>query len=296
MNPHDELLAWASERGSGTRRQFDDACRTLGIEALAVERTLGTLGHVEFAADQWACTPTTLSLLPGVPERLLLTGHRPYALLERLRLVADHAGLDVLVEQDGVPQPDGPETILITGDARDAGEFAARAGIRFCARPWRQIAELLSPAVLEEVAQPASPDLRFPHCMLDQGTLFENWADFAADGTPGLWVFREWGGRPVRYLRTWDAWWRFDDPGWAAYLTSPPPQDPWCRYEPANRLFVVNAAAGLPRLAARALSLCSGRHPVRTHLTDLIAEDHYVGVDRITASTVLDRVQPRSGS
>ena len=258
-------------------------------------RPLGILGHVEvdWRARRWAATPTTLTTIPQLPGRLLICGARPSHLTEHLRQVADVGGYDVLVDDEPIAQQvTGPATVLIDADPTDAPDFATAAGVRFQPAAHRAIASVLAPVRLEDVGEPATPDDRFPHCLIDPSTLGERWDLDTPEGSEGLWAWQTWGRRAARYLRADGQWWYLPQAEHGPYLLAPRPiGEEHCRYEPAHRILIVHAYAPLPTLHARAAVLCSGRLPLRQHLAEDTAEDHYVNIDEDTARLLLASLQ-----
>lgn len=292
---YDALLWWASELGSGRWPQFKAACAHLGLPPTAAMRTLGVLGHIEvdWGAGRWAVTLTTLTTIPALPGRLLVCGARTSYLTEHLRQVADAGGYDVLVTKEPVPQQSpGPATVYVDADPADAADFAAAASVRFAPAAHRAIAVALAPVVLDEVGEPATPDDRFPHCRIDEDTLAERWDEDTHEGAEGLWAWQTWSRRAARYLRDGEQWWYLPQAEHGPYLLAPRPVgEEHCRYEPAHDLLIVHARAPLPALHARSAALCSGRLPLRQHLAEDTAEDHYVNVDEGTATLILDSLQ-----
>jgi hypothetical protein len=92
---------------------FRASCRHLDLHAAASIRVLSQLGHVEFDWDhrRFAAAPTTLTTIPGLPGRLVLTGARPNGLIAELATTAQRCTLDVDVWRDlcpGSPARDDP--------------------------------------------------------------------------------------------------------------------------------------------------------------------------------------------
>jgi hypothetical protein len=288
---HDDLLWWCSELGSGTWTQFRTACRELGIAAGQASAALSALAHVEFDRrhGKWAVAPTVLSTIPHSHGRLLLSGARPSGLMEHLRLVAEHEQLDVVVETGPIRQTArGPATLLLEGSAADGAAFADAAGLAFQPAAHLAIASLLPASDVESLAEPATPDPRFPHCLIDPVHLTERWDLAAPEGAAGLWAWATFSRGSARFLRRDGQWWYVPESAWAPYLLDrPSDSEPLCRYEPAHRLLVVDGAAPLPALHARAAVLCSGTLPLRQHLAEGVSEDHYVNVDDATAGLIL---------
>lgn len=295
---HDELLRWCSELGSGTWSQFTAACAELDLPSGPAGRAMSALAHVEFDHRQgrWAAAPVTLTTIPGTPGRLLLSGARASGMMEPLRTVADQ-GFDVDVSAEPVRQPHGPATLLLEGSAADAAEFASAAGIRFQPAAHLALAAVLPVGDLSVLAEPATPDPRFPHCTVDPETLSERWDLAIPEGADGLWAWPTFARRSARFIRRTGQWWYVPESTWAPYLIDRPAEaEPLCWHDPAHRRLIVDAAAPLPALHARAAVLCSGRLPLRQRLAEGIAEDHYVNVDDDTAGLIIGSLRGLSAS
>jgi hypothetical protein len=229
-----------------------------------------------------------LTTIPRLPGRLLLTGARPSGLLARLAELATDSELDVDVSRAPAHQYGaGPATAFVDGDPADAEVLCERAGITFAPTACAQIAAVLPQVRLDTSTVAHTPDERFPHARLDPHSFLPRW-DLPADRRdPGLWLYRYPG--PVHLvLVTEDGPRLVLDRDYGPYLMDRPPDaDPVIEYQPAHSLLVVNAAAPLPRLHARAAALCSGRVPVRHHLAPGIAFDNYLNVDSSTATQIL---------
>lgn len=295
QDSHDALLSWCSELGSGTFDEFRRACRAVELPPSRTARGLSQLGHAEFDWNRgrFAVAPTTLTTVPDLPGRLLLTGARPYGLIEGLASVAERSGLDVDVWRDLRHQfGEGPSTAFIDADPVDGPALCAQAGLCWAACAGAEIAAAL-PALDPATASVAyRPDSRFPHALIDPHTFQPRWDLDVRDGREGLWLYRTWGWRREMILRTGGAAPRMVlDAALAPYLMARPEDaDPIVEYRRAHHLLIVNAAAPLPALAARSACLCSGRLPIRHDVAPGVAYDHYVNVDPLTASRILQSV------
>ena len=288
---YDTLLLWCSEVGSGPWKAFRDACWHLELDPSGAVRALSQLGHIEFdwSGARWAAAPTVLVGIPDLPGRLLLTGARTSTTLDELR--AATAGLDVEVPPPFAQRGVGPSTVLIEVEAADAGALAAAAGINLIADAGPRLAALAPPADIDLVSESAWPDDRFGHCTIDPHTFAPRWDDPTPDGADGLWLYLTWGRRHAYYLRRDGAWRRLIAPEWGPYaMDRPPDADKLIEYEPAHRTLIVDAAAPLPALHARAMCLCSGRLPYRVAHAEGYVQDRYVNVDPFLAATVIGRL------
>jgi hypothetical protein len=289
---HDALLTWCSETGSGAIQAFRAACRHLTkLPPATAARTLSALGHVEFDWNRgwYAAAPTVLTTVPGLAGRLLLTGARPLGLMQRLALVAEEAHFDIDVSREPCHQfGEGPSTVLIDGDPADAVGFAEAAGIVFCPAAHHRIAELLAVVSVDGGAGVSyRPDTRFPHARIDPYTFRPRWDLDDDDREDGLWFYRTWGQRGQTVLRGDGACLLLSQREYGPYMMRRPiDADPVLEYRRAHQVLVVDAAAPLPALHARAACLCSGRVPIRRHAAPGVAHDHYVNVDPVTAERI----------
>ncbi|MDP9345608.1 MAG: hypothetical protein M3P44_07775 [Actinomycetota bacterium] len=287
----DALLLWCSEVGSGTWKAFAAACAQLKLPPGRGARTLSALAHVEFdrAGGHFACAPVTLTTIPGMPGRLLLTGSRPGGLLEHLHQVAAVGGFSVDVAAEPAHQfGNGPGTAIVDADGPDAAPFAHAANIAFTPQAHRRIAALLAPADLQVVGQPATPDDRFAHWPVDADSLRDDFNADVPEGSEGLWRWRTWDRGRASYLRREGRWWLLPVAEYGPYLqTRPDGAPPPVNYDPTHRVLVVDGRAPLPPLHARAACLCSGRLPLDQPYAPGHWDEHYVNVEPDTAAAIL---------
>lgn len=288
----DALLTWCSEMGRGSLDRFRRACRHLGLPAGRAARTLSALGHVEvdWAGRRFAAAPPTMTTIPGLPGRMLLTGARPYGLIAELADRAQAGELDVDVSRDLCHQfGAAPSTALIDADPEDAALFCQQAGISFAPSASEHISALLPDIRIETATVAHRPETRFPHALVDPLTFRPRWDSGAPDGAEGLWLYRTWGRRREMILRAGDEEPRLVlDADAAPYLMSRPDGcDPIADYRRTHQLLAVDAAAPLPQLHARCACLCSGRAPIRRDVAPGVAYDHYVNVDLQTGERIL---------
>lgn len=277
---HDALLTWASEMGSGSWMDWCTACAALELEPNDAARAHSALGHVEFdwGESRFACAATTLIPIPGLDGQLLLTGARPVGERDRLQSVADSGHFDVAFANP-VPQRGGagPATILADCDPADADRFADAAGIRVEPAP-QLLAASLPPLTLELAGELRPPDLRFPHCRIDERTLRSRWQEPDVDGEEGLWLC--YGHRRgEHYLRRAGRWWYLPIREHGPFLACPADvYPPLLEYDQATWLLHTRSRAPLPPLQARSLTLCSGRLPLRRVVGNEEQEISYVNV------------------
>jgi hypothetical protein len=289
---HDGMLTWCSEIGSASSDAFRRSCTHLGLPVSRTARTLSALGHIEFDWDhgRFAAAPPTLTTVPGLPGRLLLTGARPHYLISALAEVAERSALDVDVSRDLCHQFGlAPSTAFIEADPADAAQFCEEAHISFAPCASDEISQLLPRVHIDTATVKHRPDTRFPHALVDQHTFRPRWDHDAPDGAEGLWLYRTWGRRREMILRIGDGEPRLVlDADAAPYLmVRDDVCDPIVEYRGAHNLLIVSASAPLPRLQARCACLCSGRVPIRRDVAPGIAYDHYVNVAPKIAERIL---------
>ena len=292
QDAHDALLTWCSEMGAGAIDAFRASCRHLQLPVGASAQTLGQLGHAEFDWEhgRFATAPTTLTTIPGLPGRLLLTGARPYDLVAGLADTAQRSQLDVDVWRDLCHQyGTGPSTAFIDASPDDAAAFCRQAGIRHTPCASTQIAEQLSAVSVATATLAHRPDSRFPHALIDPYSFQPRWDEQAPDGREGLWLYRSWGRRKQMILRRGDQEPRIVlDAALAPYLMQRPADaDPIVEYQRAHQRLIVDAGAPLPALHARSACLSSGRLPIRRDVAPGVAYEHYVNVPPNTAERIM---------
>lgn len=288
----DALLIWCSEIGSAPIDEFRRSCRHLGLPATTATRRLSALAHVEFDWDsgRFAAAPTTMTAIPGLPGRMLLTGARPHQLIADLEAAASSSALDVDVSRDLCHQfGRGPSTAFIDADPAAAAAFCDAVGIGFAECASDQLAQHLPEIRGHSATVAHRPEDRFPHALVDPHSFQPRWDEPAPEHEPGLWLYRSWGRRRKMILREGEGEPRMAlDADAAPYLMKRPADaDPIVEYRRSHHLLVVNAAAPLPALHARCATLCSGRVALRRDVAPGVAYDHYVNVDPQVAQRIL---------
>lgn len=289
---HDVLLTWCSEVGSGDLDQFRRSCAYLSLNPRDAASALSMLGHVEFDYDtrRFAAAPSTLTTIPGLPGRLLLTGARNHGLLAQLADVAADGEWDVDVARDPCHHfGAAPSSVFVDADPASAAGFAHAAGLKYAPDAATELSRLLPDVRLETATVAHRPDERFPHARVDPHTFQPRWDDAGRDRGAGLWFYRTWGRRREVVLYDGQSEPRLVlDGDLGPYLMSrPADSDPIIEYRRSHRLLIVNAAAPLPALHARSACLCSGRLPIRRDVAPGVAYDHYVNVAPQVAHQIL---------
>ena len=287
MNQPDLLLAWASEKGSGSWHNWRQASESLGLHPVVSARNLSALGHVEFdwIGNQFCCAPPTAVLIPRSSGSVIVTGARPCALRGHLQALSDddRAPYDVYFHQP-LAQAEGPETWLVEADMDDVLAFCETSGLTFEVEAGRYIAELSPIATLENAAEPDEPDDRYPMEWLDPTTGIMTTGSGKAT-EEGLWFVSEWR-RKTAFVRRRGEWFRVPVREYGIYLAYPKVVFLHHRYE--QSVLEVDNRAPLPPLLARAATLQSGRLPLRDKGTH-----RYLNVDRELALVIANRLQTR---
>lgn len=159
-SPHDWILQWVSEKGSGTLAEFKDAWDWIqglsddewhrdGANKAWIEvADLAALGHLEISWEgkkEWAVAPPVLTMLPNSGCRALLAGARNLSLIDPgtiqagtgdslFNSVIADGSLDVFA--DCLPQyrgsGKGPSVIVVAADSDETiRELAEECGIGF---------------------------------------------------------------------------------------------------------------------------------------------------------------------
>ncbi|HLH67740.1 MAG TPA: hypothetical protein VKY90_01585 [Candidatus Dormibacteraeota bacterium] len=273
MSPHDRLLAWASEVGAGSWKQWKDACDHLGLEPTESARNLSALGHTEFdwIDNRFACTPPTAAFIPRSSGSVIVTGARPRWLRPRLEQACEDERFDVYFHPP-VAQRKGPKTWLIEAEPADLEAFCAETGLRFEVDPGRRILELTPRLSLAAAAEPDRPRERFPRAWVDPEALLDHYD--APPDREGLWMVREWR-RDEAFLMRGGRWYRVPVREHGVYLAYP--RRRFLAYQRSRQRLLVPDAAPLPPLLARGATLQSGRLPLpcppRRHAYVNISED-----------------------
>jgi hypothetical protein len=262
MSPHDTLLEWASEVGSGSWSSWKAACEALRVGPTTAAQNLSALGHVEFdwIADRFACAPTSAVLIPRSSGCVIITGARPRGLGERLaQLCNDDDQTFDAAFHPAAGQNRGPETWMIEIEMDDLDEFAKVAELNFEIDAGRQILAAILPVRLATAAEPDRPDARFPRQWLEPETLTPKANAEASE--EGLWWVEE-HRREIAFVRHAAEWYRVPTREHGPYLGYPDSSYMSYDLKPQTRALRVFNRAPLPPLLARAATLQSGRLPV----------------------------------
>lgn len=294
MNAFDQLLTWASERGTGNWTDWVEACGYLKLETddyvepTQAARRLAALGHVEFdwVKNRFAGAPPTGVLIPRSSGSVVVTGARPRGMRERLEQIAADGELNVWL-QEPIPQLTGPETWMIEAEMEDIESFCEDAGLGFEFDSGRRIAIDLFPTVtIDEAASERAlgPDDRYPRSWFDPVTMDLR----PTSGQPndqGLWHVHE-RRRDEAFIRRDNSWFHVPVREYGPFLAYP--ESVFLSYNLTTQELVVPNRVPLPPLLARAATLQSGRLPLPgpTHFS-------YVNIDKELATAISGRLRTK---
>lgn len=261
--PYDCLLTWVSELGTGSWRQWREACDELQIEPTIAAQNLAALGHVEldWTSDTFSCVPPTAAFLRSSSGCLLLTGARRRHQLATLQALTEEGDLDVYLHQ-ARPQRAGPATVLVEAELSDAAAFCEAADLRFAFDPAQRLADALPRMSFDSVAahEQWPPDATLPRLRFDPDRVALV-PDRGRGTEDGLWWYEGYR-RQVAWVHRAGEWWRFPAREYAPYLTFP--EHTFLRYRAHQRQLTVPTRTPMPPLQARAATLASGRLPRQT--------------------------------
>jgi hypothetical protein len=275
MSDHDLLLAYLSEKGSGSWTGLKGAWEWVteptddpGDQAWLVARDLAALGHIELSWGEtamWCAAPPLLTMLPRSGGRALVTGSRTRWLYEPGNGEEPAAGALVQSAEelglwlDECPAPDGPTTLLVACKReRNARQLAEKLGIAYTYEVADQLSELLPP--LGEYAR-LWPDGALPRGFDAEAfdPLTCKWLPVDEPSDHGLYRCRTYQGH-VHALHGPTGWRRvvrelgvYEVLRWEKMEV--------LYYDAPQLELTVRVGAALPALHARAATLCSGRLP-----------------------------------
>jgi hypothetical protein len=272
---HDRLLAYLSEKGSGTWPELKEAWEWIaestddpGGRAWIAARDLASLGHIEITWGDdggWCAAPVVVTMIPRSGGRALVTGARTRFLYSkgdgeesgsgRLTEAAEH--LDLWVDE--CEADNGPLTLFVACKSdMDARRLAEELGVAYTYEVAEQLAALLPPL--------ASYARLWPEGELPRGLDAEwfdpdslSWESTEAVSEYGLYRCRTYQGH-VSALKAVSGWRRvnrelgvFEVLRWE--------EKPVLAYDEQGFQLSLPAQTPLPALHARSATLCSGRLP-----------------------------------
>lgn len=302
----DLLLAWISERGSGSWQQLREAYdwlfqperrepwQTAGFCA----QILSTLGHIEidWHVGRWAAAPPLLTLLPAAGAHALLTGARTRRLQALLAIEAEEDTPGVmplpLVPQDVAPSA----CIVAVEDERAAVALSERLGVLYRHSASEELSRILPDLDSYVLRREAHPPRRgYGIERFDPDSL--SWQDVGRDDSPGLYRYDtpiraehrllDTDGAiyaPERAVGIWSALSRWGENR--------------IKFDPKslNGELIVPLQAPLPTLHARAAALCTGFSPQKRGSVLVYPNVPREVAERIARSLDQTLIDVRSGS
>lgn len=274
MIAHDSLLAWASERGSGSWAAMRNAIASLqhGVgrdaqPAWMFANSLQLLGHIDidFVRGKWSASPPALCLLPGTSLCAVLVGSRTHHFTEAFRASAfDTPGtFDFDIGNDN-----GPVSLFIKAD--DVGTLEAvakRLEIPLVVDPAAQLAAI-TPRLDAALTVATRPH---PAAELECFSTDDlRWRSTGAATTPGLYRWKHQNQTFPRLLDAEGEWWSSDDLGhlhFTALRLDGRDVLVWRRGNSDGstpRRLIVPKGVTLPTLTARAVVASCGLLPMLT--------------------------------
>ncbi len=159
----EDLLRWASERGSGSWSSFRDAAayciaaRHMKVKSWMLAADLSALGHldIDYERGLWSVSPPCLALSPGMGLCAYLAGWRTSFLIRRF----DEASDDLDLFPFTVPQLNTAPAVFVKAANVDALQATAeRLGAQLVIDPSAQLAEAVTVATPSIFASPPPLD------------------------------------------------------------------------------------------------------------------------------------------
>jgi hypothetical protein len=266
----DELLHFATLKGSGSMVEWRAACQAVGVpNPWTALRIMSDLGHVDSSLTPWkfpvwSCSPAILTGLPLIPSKALLCGARTPRLASAIR-----ESLPGSLRLQTEPQQSGPEIwSLEQGSPSEFAQYAPTLSMQWQDPPASRI--------LSRVIPPAEAYLKLTS---------RRRAPPGGRGLPELWDPPTARWNPQPYRGTSEGLWRMRDrfggawvmliqiPGWGLVevgdlgiaqivITQKLGHSlKYIDYDLTSHRFRVARGYQLPRLHSRALCLCSGFLP-----------------------------------
>jgi hypothetical protein len=275
MTTGELLLYWLSHVGEGSWAAFRRALSALQVgrdenDAATpgwVRTRLSVLGHADFfigGGDRWR---TFAPILGGLSDRSMATfvGGRTPLLVQALQGSAEKESCRIEVRQN----PDGPDSIRVTGSSEAIGRTARQAGIRYVPYLASALCGLLEPitSVISRAAVGAPPinwsvrSYDFDGLQWVDGLLHRTAYEYRSRYGPRRWYVRG----PAHTLLMLD---RRN----AVYAAAYSRRVPLLSYNEPGRELTVPRSAPLPDPLARVAAACSG-DPARGRQGQLVYAD-----------------------
>lgn len=281
----EDLLRWASERGSGSWSSFRDAAayciaaRQMKVKPWMLAADLSALGHldIDYERGLWSVSPPCLALSPGMGLCAYLAGWRTSFLKRRFAEASDDLDLFPFT----VKQLNTAPAIFVKAAQVDALQATAeRLGAQLVIDPPAQLAEAVTVETPSILASPPPLDGDLEVFDLDR----LEWESVDDREAEGLYRF-ELHGRQAFRLRNGGDWFITDrSQGQAILLQGRDDVLVWKRGTSdlrQPRTIQIPTSISLPVVAERALVSASGLLPQIKR-----GQRVYVNVSRETAERV----------
>lgn len=274
-SPGDELLQWASEAGSGKwealRAAAGHVARKHGLRTRpwTLARDLSKLGHldIDWETQGWSIASPTMNVVPGLGLCVVLTGSRPYYLIQRFRDATNDRDVFDFTMRQPKTHNSAPAAIFAKCASLDvAKEVATRMGANLVFDPSTSLAASMPSLDDQDLQRTSPPDL-------DLDTEWFNpheveWKECESRGTPVEGLYRQQLTERRRYLWYGAGRWSKIDFSYGQFRALRDTGQhvmEWTE-EAANGSMAsrleVHKDVRLPDVAERALTICDGRVPV----------------------------------
>ena len=291
MTAPDDLLRWASEKGSGTWRQLREAAayltrtHALNLRPWQLAVSLTSLGHldIDWEEGRWSVAEPAVALSRGMGLCAYLVGARPTRMLERFREATE--------DQDVYPfelrQRDAPVALFAKcASIAAAQEVAHRVGVPLIFDPASGIADEVPDVVLQASDRCSAIPMEDGLERFDPATGL--WEAVAGREDEGLYRLDLYG-RSTHRLHKSEHWYSVDRAtGQLLVLKGRNDLLFWCKPSANFRIpstLEVAEWLRLPPIAERAAVASSGLMPVINDKRRI-----YRNVTRSTAFTIADRL------
>lgn len=273
-SPGGELLQWASEVGSGKwealRASAGHVARKHGLrrKPWLLARDLSMLGHldIDWEAQDWSIASPTMNVVPGLGLCVVLTGSRPYHLIQRFRDATNDQDVFNFSMRQSRPPYSAPAAIFAKCASLDvAKEVATRMSAKLVIDPSTALAASMPSLDDQEQLPAAPPDL-------DLDTEWFNpynveWEECESRGTPMEGLYRQQLTERRRHLWHEAGRWSKTDLSYGQFRALRNEGQQVMKWTPAatnggqSSRLEVHGNVRLPDIAERALTICDGRMP-----------------------------------
>ena len=274
-SPGGELLQWASEAGSGKwealRAAAEHVARKHGLrrKPWLLARDLSMLGHldIDWEAQKWSIASPTMNVVPGLGLCVVLTGSRPYYLIQRFRDATNDRDVFDFTMRQPQPRDSAPAAIFAKCASLDvAKEVASRMSANLVIDPSTALAAAMPSLDDQELLPTAPPDL-------DLDTEWFNprdveWEECENRGSPMEGLYRQQLTERRRHLWHEADRWSKTDLAYGQFRALRNEGQQVMKWRPAatnggqSSRLEVRRNVRLPDIAERALTICDGRMPI----------------------------------